>query len=376
MKETLNGAELICAAHGGRVFEAARRLGISPEEMIDFSSNINPLGPPAGVLAAIEKSLSPLSLRAYPDEQSFVSALADRHNISPDEIVIGNGSAALMFAALRAILPKRVLLIEPAFGEYLRACIAVKAEVTSWLLAEETGFTLDFASLMRAVEERQFDLVVLNSPHNPTGNLYAREELVALVDRAEANSVAVMLDEAFTDYAPLASLLTLAPRKSRFVVLRSLTKFYAIPGLRIGYAVCEAGLAAAAREQIEAWSVSAPALEAGRATLTEEEYESRSRSINAQAREDFAGALQGIGLHVFPSAANFLLARLPCGSAAGLSRWLESERTLIRRCDSFRGLGDSYIRLAVRSREDNLRLVSQIATWLGRIEYVDTGSLG
>lgn len=367
MKETLKSAELMYATHGGRVYEAARRLGIRPEEIIDFSSNINPLGPPSGVLAAIENSLSPLSLRAYPDEHAFVSALADRDNVSPDEIVIANGSAALMFGALRAILPKRVLLIEPAFGEYLRACIAVRAEVTSWLLAEKTGFALDFASLMRAVEERQFDLVVLNSPHNPTGTLYAREQLLTLIDVAEANNVSVLLDEAFIDYAPQASLRPLPVTKPGLVVLRSLTKFYAMPGLRIGYAVGEAGLAAAVREQIEAWPVSTVALEAGHAALKEDEYAAQSRLVNAQAREEFTDALRGIGMHVFPSAASFLLARLPSGSGAELARWLESARILIRRCDSFRGLGDTYIRLAVRSREDNLRLVSQITTWLGRL---------
>jgi threonine-phosphate decarboxylase len=368
MKETMHTAEPMHAAHGGRVYEAALRLGISPEEMIDFSSNINPLGLPPGVLAAIENSLSPLSLRAYPDDRVFISAMADKHNVTPGEIIIGNGSAALMFAVLRAILPKRVLLLEPAFGEYFRACVAVKAEVTRWLLKEDIGFMPDFAGLIRALEGREFELIILNSPHNPTGTLYARDQLLTLIDVAEANNVSVLLDEAFIDYSPQASLLASAPRKSRFVVLRSLTKFYAIPGLRIGYAVCDAGLAAAAREQIEAWPISTVALEAGRAALNEDEYASQSRLVNAPAREDFAGSLRDIGLHVFPSAANFLLARLPCGSGAELAQWLESERTLIRRCDSFRGLGDTYIRLAVRSREDNLRLVSQIATWLGRIE--------
>lgn len=363
MGKTWNNAEPMYAAHGGRVYEAARRSGIAQEEMIDFSANINPLGPPPGVLAAIENCLAPVSLRAYPDEHCFVSALAHKHNLTPDEIIIGNGSAALMFAVLRAILPKRVLLLEPAFGEYLRACVAVKAEVTRWLLAEQTGFTPEFASLLRAIEKRQFDLIILNSPHNPTGNSYAREELLALAERAELNDVAVMLDEAFIDYAPQDSLLGSALRKSPFVVLRSLTKFYAIPGLRIGYAVCEAGLAATAREQIEAWPISTVALEAGRAALNEDEYASQSRLVNAPAREDFAGALRGTGLHVFPSATNFLLARLPCGSGAELARWLEPERILIRQCDSFRGLGDTYIRLAVRSHVDNMRLVSLIDTW-------------
>ncbi|HEX8088675.1 MAG TPA: threonine-phosphate decarboxylase [Blastocatellia bacterium] len=351
-------------AHGGKVYGAARRWGINPEAVIDFSANINPLGTPPGVLAAIENSFAPASLRAYPDEHAFVSALAAKHDLTPDEFIIGSGSAALMFAVLRAILPARALLLEPAFGEYFRACVAVKAAVTRWLLAEKTGFTPDFAGIARAIEEHQFDLVILNSPHNPTGNLYAREDLLALVDLAEAKQVAVLLDEAFIDYAPQASLLHSAAKKSRFIVLRSLTKFYAMPGLRVGYAVCGANMAATIREQIDTWSVSTVALEAARAALIEEEYESQTRLVNAQAREEFADELRGIGLCVFPSATNFLLVRLPRGSGVELARQLEPERTLIRRCDSFRGLGDMYVRLAVRSRQDNLRLVSLVETWL------------
>jgi threonine-phosphate decarboxylase len=125
-------------------------------------------------------------------------------------------------------------------------------------------------------------------------------------------------------------------------------------------------LAEEIRRQIDAWPVSTIALEAGRAALNEEEYEMESRRINAQACEEFAAALSKIGLSVFPSEANFLLVKLPRGSGAELARSLEPSRILIRRCDSFGGLGDAYIRLAVRSSEDNLRLVSLIGTWLRR----------
>jgi threonine-phosphate decarboxylase len=127
-------------------------------------------------------------------------------------------------------------------------------------------------------------------------------------------------------------------------------------------------MAAAIREQLDAWPVSSIALEAGRAAQAEEEYERETRHINAQAREEFAAALRGIGLSVFHSTANFLLVKLPRGSGTGLAQWLEPSRVLIRQCDSFSGLGDAYIRLAVRSREDNLRLVSLIETWLMRSE--------
>jgi threonine-phosphate decarboxylase len=353
-------------SHGGRVFDAARRWGIAPEDVIDFSANINPLGPPPGALAAIEKCLAPVSLRSYPDSHTFVSALAEKHGVGPDEIVIGPGSAALMFAALRATLPATALTLEPGFDEYFRACASIEAEVLRLRLTEKNGFKPDFNAIARVIEARQCYLVILNSPHNPTGRLYARDDLLALIDLAEANEVAVLLDEAFIDYAPQASLVTLAPAKSGLIVLRSLTKFYAIPGLRVGYAVCSSDLAEEIRRQIDAWPVSTIALEGARAALAEEEYESETRRINAQAREEFAAALRKIGLSVFPSDANFLLCKLPRGSGAELAEWLESSRVLIRRCDSFSGLGADYIRLAVRSREDNLRLVSLIENWLGR----------
>jgi threonine-phosphate decarboxylase len=139
-----------------------------------------------------------------------------------------------------------------------------------------------------------------------------------------------------------------------------------MPGLRVGYAVCGAKLAAMIRQQIDAWSVSTVALEAGCAALDQDEFDAESRGTNAQAREEFSNALDSIGLQVFPSITNFLLVKLPRGSGAELAGWLESERILIRRCDSFRGLGDAYIRLAVRSIRDNRRLASLIELWLKR----------
>ena len=351
-------------AHGGRVYEVARRWGIDPAEVLDFSANINPHGPPQGVLSAIENALTPVSIRVYPDAHAFVVAIAEKNRLMPDEIVIGSGAASLIFAVAHALSPKRVLVLEPAFVEYSRVSIAVKADVTTWLLTEENSFIPDFASLVRAVKERQIDLVILNSPHNPTSTLYPRDALLSLIDAAEEHDVAVLLDEAFIDYAPKETLVSLAATKSHLIVLRSLTKFYAMPGLRVGYAVCAAKLARRIREQIDPWSVSTVALEAGRVALYEDQFAAESRRANALAREEFARALLRLGLQVFPSTANFLLSRLPSGSGEDLERSLESERILIRRCDSFSGLGDGYIRLAVRTSRDNMRLVSLIEKWL------------
>src|SRR5205085_1808298 len=135
-------------------------------------------------------------------------------------------------------------------------------------------------------------------------------------------------------------------------------------GIRIGYAVSNAKLAARIKSQIDPWSVSTVALEAGCAALAEDEFGTDSSRINAIAREEFAGGLRSLGLHVFTAAANFLLAKLPRGSGGDLQSWLEPERILIRCCDSFHGLSDEFIRVGVCSSSDNKRLVSLIEKWL------------
>ena len=355
------------AVHGGRVYEVACRWGIDPDKVLDFSANINPLGPRQGVLSALENALTPVSLSAYPDAHAFVSAVVKKQRVMPDEIVVGSGVASLIFAIAHAVLPKRVLILEPAFGEYARACTAVNAEVTASLLNEEDGFTPQFASLEQFVKERRCDLVILNSPHNPTGNIYPRNALLSLIDVAEAHDTIVLLDEAFIDYASQEGLVSLAPTKLHLIVLRSVTKFYAMPALRIGYAVCNATLAATVRRQIDPWSVSTIALEAGCAALKQDEFGAESLRVNARARQEFADALRGVGVHVFPSAANFLLAKLPKASGKALQHWLEPERILIRRCESFHGLDDRFVRLAVRTSDDNMRLVSLIEQWLKEV---------
>src|SRR6267142_4671990 len=181
MKARSGKMQQIHVEHGGRVYEAAGRWGIEPHEVLDFSANINPLGPPQGVFSAIANALTPISLRVYPDAHAFVSVIADKHRLMSDKIVVGSGAASLIFAVMHALSPKRVLILEPAFAEYSRASVAVNAQRTTALLTEERGFTPDFASLVRAVKERQFDLVILNSPHNPTGALYPRDALLSLI---------------------------------------------------------------------------------------------------------------------------------------------------------------------------------------------------
>jgi threonine-phosphate decarboxylase len=282
-------------------------------------------------------------------------------------LVLGNGSSALIFAAIRALRPGRALLLEPAFGEYRRALRASGVEVEAFLLKEEDSFIPDFGALTDAIRSGRYDVVILNSPHNPTGALYPKNQVLALAEATERGRASLVVDEAFIDYAPEASLLPEAAQWASVIVLRSLTKFYAIPGLRIGYAVCHPALAKRVRAQIEAWAVSSIALDAALAAISDSEYERIARERNRSAREQFSLMLDRLpGVKPFPSAANFLLVKFDRIKGIELERWLHQHRILIRRCDVFAGLGDEFVRLAVRSPEDNLRLAQLIESFILR----------
>jgi len=350
--------------HGGNVYQAARRWGVSTQEVIDFSANINPVGPPSGVTQALMRESS--VLESYPDSSEFIAALSARLGIGPESVVLGNGSTALIFAAVRALRPARALLLEPAFGEYRRALRASGVQIDAFIVHERDRFLPDFSKLQTALRLKYSDVVFINNPHNPSGALYSADELKSLACAAALGETFLVIDEAFIDYAPEASILPDAAEWPNVVVLRSLTKFYAIPGLRIGYAVCRPELAARLREQIEAWPVSSVALVAAQAAISDSLYEESARRQNEVARTQFASVLSELnGITVFPSAANFILIKLANRSGSELAHWLEQRRVLIRCCDSFVGLGDSFVRLAVRSPEDNIRLAQLIEQWLG-----------
>ncbi|OYT71367.1 MAG: hypothetical protein CFK52_08375 [Chloracidobacterium sp. CP2_5A] len=348
------------SVHGGRVFEAARRWGVAPDQILDFSANLNPWGPPQSVKDAVARA----DWTRYPDDTALRAAFAQRYNLDPAAVVVGNGVAGLLFDTLRVWRPRRVLLLEPSFAEYRRALIAVNACLVTKPLRAEEQFQPDFARLAPLIREARVDTVILNSPHNPTGAAYPADRLLDFIRTVAQHSVRVALDESFADYQPESSLAYKAANLPNVVVLRSLTKFYTMPGLRVGVAVAYPPLARDLRRQTAAWPVGAHALEAARAALGDEAFATRARIRNECARRAFAHALDELGCAVFPSAANFLLIRLPRGAGAELARWLEPHRVLVRRCADFVGLDDRYLRLAVRDDAANAHLAALLVRWL------------
>ncbi|MEA5114261.1 MAG: threonine-phosphate decarboxylase CobD [Geobacteraceae bacterium] len=344
--------------HGGGVFALARLLGVPPEELLDFSANINPLGPPPRVREAFNESFT--RLVHYPDREAaeLRNALASFHEVAPSRLIVSNGSTELIYLLPRFIAGRKALIIAPAFSEYGRALGRAGWEIHYLVLSPGSGFALSPDKLAKRLEEG-FELVFLCNPANPTGTLLPLNEIAEILSLCRKTGTFLVLDEAFMDFREEESAKALIAGSGGGIVLRSMTKFYAMPGLRLGYAIGPEEMISRCAGMAEPWSVNTPAQAAGCAALADPDYRTRTISTNAEERDHlFAGLAALPGVKPYPSAANYLLSELDNGmTAARLRDALLKRRIVIRDCSNYEGLDDRFFRVAVRSRDDNRRLL-------------------
>jgi threonine-phosphate decarboxylase len=336
-------------AHGDLV---SRSLGVRVGELLDFSQNINPLGAPKDALEAARRALYEDSSR-YPDLEytGLREALAAYLGVGAEMVVPTNGGAEALFLAARAAgTGGKALVLEPTFSEYAAAAAASGKEPVRRVARREEDFEWDSTPL-RDLEG--VSVVFLCNPNNPTGDLLDRGAVLEVAARVVEAGAVLVVDEAFADFVPEISVTDMVDRG--LWVARSFTKFFAIPGLRLGCLVCDD----AGRVQTlqPSWPVNSVAAAAGIAAAEDKGFAEASRVEVARLREDLFGALDALpGLQPFPGAANFLLVRGPDGFPERLAR----RGVLVRGCGPFYGLGPEFFRVAVRSAEENGRLVAAI----------------
>ena len=347
--------------HGGGVFALARLMGVSPDDFLDFSANINPLGPPAGVQEAFNESFS--RVVHYPDRDAaeLRHALARFHGVAPEQLLVANGSTELIYLLPRITNGRKALIIAPAFSEYCRALRRADWEYRSFALSPGNGFSLSLDELAERLEEG-FELLFLCNPANPSGTLLPLAEVEEIRSLCRRTGTFLVLDEAFMDFREEESAKALIADNGGGIVLRSMTKFYAMPGLRLGYAIGSEEIINRCAGMAEPWSVNTPAQAAGCAALVDPDYRTRTISTNAGERAHlFAGLSALPGVKPYPSAANYLLSELDNGmTATRLRDALLERRIVIRDCSNYEGLDDRFFRVAVRSREENRRLLSAL----------------
>ena len=354
--------------HGGNIYEAARALGCNPGEIVDFSASINPLGPSPRVWKAITSSKQLLTHYPDPDSWDLRRTLAMFWRIDPGHFVVGNGSTELIDALPRALGIHRLLVVQPTFSEYAAAMTRAGGQVVSLYADRSDHYAIPLDRLHRAIETGRsgghvFDAMLLCHPNSPTGQACTAEEMAQLAKMAARHGRWLIIDESFADYCPDRSILRRARAWSSVVVLRSMTKFYALPGLRVGYAVSAPTTIERLQRQLPPWSVSVIGQVAAEAALGDVAHARKSLTFMARERERFHTRLTALpGCTVMPTFANYVLLELPHGREAHpITQQLRAKGLLIRDCSLVPGMNTRSIRLAVRTVHQNNRLIRMLS---------------
>lgn len=330
----------------------------SQEELLDFSANINPLGMPESVREAILTGLS--ASVHYPDPfcRLLRARLAEKEGAEAENIVCGNGGADLIYRLVYALKPKHALVTAPTFAEYEEALRQAGAQIHHYVLPESMELKKEY---LRAIT-KDLDLLFICNPNNPTGLLTGRELLLEILQKAKALGIYVCVDECFLDFAREKEACTLTGVFADYpnlLILKSFTKLYAMPGLRLGYMLSQnQALLARIRRAGQPWSVSEPAQQAGIAALKERGFRERTLALVEKERERLETALTKLGLSVWPGKANYLCFRAP--GEPDLYEKLLEKGILIRRCRNYHGLTEEDYRTAVRTPEENSRFIQAI----------------
>ena len=354
--------------HGGEVW---KHLG-NPREILDFSSNVNPLGAPPKILRVLRKSLR--LIRHLPDDDSAAvkEAAAEYlgRPVKPSNIIVGNGSTELihLFALTFVKKGEKCLIPIPTFGEYEAAVRKAGGQPRFLRLKTSTNFTLKISEILGRLKSERNKAVFLCNPNNPTGQVISKKELVGLLDETLDMGLMVFLDESYVEFSGGGSLVTLVNEYPNLFVLRSLTKTFGLMGLRIGYGV-------ASKEVIEfmskvriSWNVNVLAQIAAVAALKDRVHLEKARRIIYKERSFlFRGLWKVKGFNVLPTKANFFLIDVKKSgfNAPGLKEEMLKHRILIRDCSSIRGLNHHYIRISVKRHQENKKLLNALISVVG-----------
>ena len=343
--------------HGAFDYAELAEWGLRADDVLDFSVNSNPYGPSSSVRDA----LAHVSLERYPDRESLALRRAlSGHlgNMPIARILVGNGTAELLLLLALAYLrpTDSVLVLAPAFGEYERVAALLGADVASWRARVEDGFAISVHEVSECLRRGDHRLAFVCNPNNPTG---AMVPLGAISEWALANPATLfVIDEAYQSFAPDCPS-ALAIDLDNILVLKSMTKDYALAGLRLGYAVGHEAVIAAVARVRPAWDVNALAQAAGLAALSDQAHLERTLAALAREKARLVAGLREIGLCPYPSATHFFL--LPVGDGAAFRRELLRRHIQVRDCASF-GL-PAYVRIATRLPEENDRLLAVLREW-------------
>lgn len=346
--------------HGADIYTASEKSGIDKNFIIDFSSNINPLGIPQSVKTAAINSIK--DSNKYPDINSreLIKSISAYENVNEKNIFPSNGAAEAIFRIICALKPKKGLVTAPAFSEYENALSAFGSSVCYYDLKEELDFKIQ-ENILESIKEN-IDIVFLCNPNNPTGQLTNKNLLEKIIEHCYSNKTTVVIDECFLDFVrnkEQYTTINLIEKYDNLIILKAFTKIFAIPGIRLGYCITSN------RTTIQKlktsgppWNVSNIAQAAGVAALKEKEYINESIDYIFTQRNYMVQKLNKLNIKTYTSHANYILLNINC--SIDLKSALLKKGILIRSCSNYKNLDQHFYRIAVKSDKENQLLIKAL----------------
>lgn len=361
--------------HGGDIAEICSINSLDPATALDFSANINPLGYPLDIEESVHANIN--TILHYPDPhcRRLRKRLADKYHCSESNIVVGNGSTELFYLIPRAVPAQQGMVFQPTFTEFTRSLKCARIPVKNIVCNDNNLFRIDLKRvdgrdsgqhehMPGRLPDSYTNIIFICNPNNPTGHLTRREDILDLA--GDMPTSLVVVDEAFMEFVTDSdrfSVMQSAAEIENLIVVRSLTKLYGIPGIRLGFLVAHRNIVKLLLSYKEPWSVNSIAQSIGDAALRDGDFVIRSREYTARERRFLYRELSAVnGLAPFEPSVNFILVKIVKEgmTASTLFDRLIKSGIIIRDCTNFVSLSDKYIRLAVRRREENVRLLDAI----------------
>ncbi|GKU84662.1 threonine-phosphate decarboxylase CobD [Niallia sp. NCCP-28] len=351
-------------SHGANPHYLYEKLGLAmPKNIIDFSANINPLGPP-GILKENWDSFYE-QMQVYPDPEGRIlkRKIAENEKISEQVVLLGNGAAELLALVGRMLAGKKVLLIQPTFSEYEKVCRANGCEVHYYIM-NDLDWQLDLEKIKEIIH--QVDAVFLCNPNNPTGIYYQKGALLVLLKECVQHDCYFILDEAFYDFVPAYE--NMIPEQKNYpslIIVRSMTKMFSIPGIRLGYMVANPSVIKKMAEFQPHWSLNSIALKTGELLLEEKAFVAETIQYVEKEKQVLAPFYAKMGLNITNSQANFYLLKDPLyDKQHAFLQFLLKEGIVARHTYNYPGLDGRWLRFAIKNRQENERLQGVMTKWM------------
>lgn len=356
--------------HGSDIEKVAAYYHIDKEQIINFSGNVNPLGLSASLKERLKDNIELVTSYPDPDYSDLKEKIASYANCNLHDILLGNGTTELIAHYIDYVSPKKALIIGPTYSEYEKKITSLSGEVNYFPLKAENNFTLNIDDLLDTLDT-SFDLLVICNPNNPTGTTTSSDALYKVFDYCIANSIYILIDETYMDFVSDASTISAIPLTksySNLMVLRGFSKFFASPGLRLGYGIChDIACHEFINRQRHHWAINSLSAFAGGQLLTDMDFIHISREYIHEERTRIEKELRKFeNIVVYPTQTNFFLVLLKDKNhtASELFEYCIKKGLMVRDATSFPFLHGEYFRFCINKEEENNRLLTAIREYL------------